>query len=81
MTDLRHFEAVLEMAHRHVREGEERLARQAAIVAKMEAAGRAKQAALGRSVLESMRTALELQRGHLRDIEARATRHRRAVID
>jgi hypothetical protein len=65
-------ETILEMARRHVREGDERLTRQAAIVVAMEGGGHHGQAALARRVLETMRTALELQKRHLRDIEARS---------
>ena len=65
-------ENALNMARRHVREGEERLARQAIVVGEMEAHGHDEQAALGRRLLETMRLSLNLQRRHLRDIEARA---------
>jgi hypothetical protein len=67
-------ETILEMARRHVREGEARLVRLAALVAKMERVGSQDQAALGRRVQETVRTALELQKGHLRDIEAQSKR-------
>ncbi len=69
-------ETALDMGRRHVREGEERLARQANIVGKMEAHGHDEQAALGRRLFETMRLALNLQRRHLRDMEARAQRER-----
>jgi hypothetical protein len=62
------------MAQRHVSGGEERLTRQATIVVAMEGGGHHGQAALARRVLENMRTALELQKRHLRDIEARLKR-------
>jgi hypothetical protein len=67
-------ETILEMARRHVREGEERLTRQATLVIAMEGGGNHWQAALARRVLQTMRTALELQKCHLRDIEARSKR-------
>jgi hypothetical protein len=44
-------ENALNMARRHVREGDERLARQAIIVGKMEAEGHDEQAALARRLL------------------------------
>ncbi len=53
-------ETIVEMAQRHVSEGEERLTRQATIVVAMEGGGHHGQAALARRVLENMRTALEL---------------------
>jgi hypothetical protein len=67
-------ETTLEMTRRHVREGEARLARLAALVAKMESAGFKDQVVLGRRVLGTTRTALELQKRHLRDIEAQSKR-------
>ena len=69
-------ENALNMARRHVREGDERLARQAIIVGEMEAQGHDEQATLGRRLLETMRWSLSLQRRHLRDLEARAQRER-----
>jgi hypothetical protein len=62
------------MARRHLREGEERLTRQASIVAELEIEGHTEQAAFGKRLLENMRLALELQKRHLRDIEAQSRR-------
>jgi hypothetical protein len=64
-------ETPLEMARRHVREGEKRLARQTALVAEMDGFGHHEMAALGREILENIRSALEFQRDHLREIEGR----------
>ena len=62
-------ETLSELARRHVREGEERLARQAAIVARLERDNQPTAAALGRSILETIRTSLEMAKRHLRQIE------------
>lgn len=60
-------ETLKELARRHVREGEARLARQEAIVDKLD-----NQAALGRQVLETIRTSLDLAERHLQQIEAQS---------
>ena len=67
-------ETTLEMARRHVREGEERLARQIAMVAKMERDNHTEAAALGSKVLEAIRLLLDMSRRHLRDLESRSKR-------
>jgi hypothetical protein len=66
-----HHEPVMVMAFRHVREGEKRIARQAAIVAKWDRNHRRKAATLGRKVLETMHSSLNLMKRHLRTIEGR----------
>jgi hypothetical protein len=65
----RHPESVLEMARRHAREGEARVARQAAIVAELEKDHHAEAVALGSQVLETIRAPLDAMRRHLRQIE------------
>jgi hypothetical protein len=50
------------------------LTRQASTVAELEIEGHAEQAALGKRLLENMRSALELRKRHLRDIEAQSRR-------
>jgi hypothetical protein len=67
-------ETPLEMARRHVRGGEKRLARQTALVVEMDSRGHHEMASLGREILENMRSALELHRDHLREIEGRLKR-------
>jgi len=62
-------ETVLEMARRHVLEGEERLARQIAIVAKNHT-----DAALANKVLEAIRLSLDMSKRHLADLERRSKR-------
>lgn len=64
-------ESTLEMARRHVREGEQRLALQETIVISLKKAGHTEAAERGHEVLETMRTSLALMRRHLREIEAR----------
>jgi hypothetical protein len=66
-------ETVLEMARRHVLEGEERLARQIAMVAKLED-DHTETAALGRKVLEAIRISLDMSKRHLAEIERRSKR-------
>lgn len=65
-------ESTLEMARRHVREGEGRVARLETIVADLERKGYADSAALGRTALETVRTSLREMKRHLRGIEAKA---------
>jgi hypothetical protein len=60
-------ETLLELARRHVREGEARLARQDATVAELD-----KMADLGREVRETIRTSLDLAKRHLQQIEERS---------
>ena len=67
-------ETVLEMARRHVLEGEERLARQVALVAKLERASHTDAAALGSKVLEVIRLSLDVSKRHLHDLESRSKR-------
>lgn len=62
-------ETLLEMAQRHVREDEERLARQAAIVDKLERHNHREAAILGKQVLENMTITLDMAKRHLRAIE------------
>ena len=62
------------MATRHVMEGEERVARQEAILAKLVRDGHERAAEQARQVLETLRETLELSREHLnREREKRAT--------
>jgi hypothetical protein len=67
-------ETTVETARRHVREGEERMARQAALVAGLVRDRRHEAATLGRLVLMTMHASLDLMRGHLRQIERRSKR-------
>ena len=66
-------ETALEMARRHVLEGDERLARQAAIVAKLERNNHT-EAALATKVRETIRLSLDMSKRHLRDLERRSKR-------
>ena len=59
-------ESPLAMTARHVMEGEERVARQQAVVERMLKAGYQRQAAEAVKLLETMRTTLSLARDHLR---------------
>jgi len=59
-------ESPLAMAARHVMEGEERVARQQAIVERMLKAGYQREAAEATKLLETMKTTLRLAREHLR---------------
>ncbi len=67
-------ETELDRARRHVRESEERVARQAEIV--IESGRREQDVSLGlaRRLLANMDASLELQKQHLREIEARLKR-------
>lgn len=67
-------ESTLEMARRHVRDGERRVARQEAIVVSLEKARHTEAAERGRTVLETIRTSLAMMKRHLLEIEARAKR-------
>jgi hypothetical protein len=59
-------ETELEMARRNVREREQRLARQAAIVVEMERDNYIEAGALGRRLLDLLQSTLGLARGRLR---------------
>ena len=59
-------EDALARAERHVREGEERVARQLAIVEEMDRDDHPEAAAMAREVLATLRSTLDLMRGHLR---------------
>jgi hypothetical protein len=61
------------MARRHVLEGEERLARQIAMVAKLED-DHTETAALGRKVLEAIRISLDMSKSHFSRLERRSKR-------
>jgi hypothetical protein len=65
-------ETPLEMARRHVREGEERLARQEALVRKMGASSSV--ADLARVLLDAMRETLAISRSDLERLEGTAPR-------
>jgi hypothetical protein len=57
-------EKTLARAERHVREGEERVARQLAIIEEMDRDNHPKAAAMAREVLVTLQTILDLMRGH-----------------
>ena len=65
-------ETILEMARRHVREGEERIARQEGVLAKLDRDNHPQAAVLGRAVLETMRLSLNLSKQHLRALEEKS---------
>ena len=60
----------IETARRHVREGEERIARQQALMEKTESARYLGDADLGTKLLNSMRFTLDLARHHLQRLES-----------
>jgi hypothetical protein len=62
-------ETELEIARRHVREGEDRVARQAAIVAELERDSHLAAAAHGRELLKNMLSILDFEKQHLPEIE------------
>jgi hypothetical protein len=62
------------MARRHVLEGEARLTRQIAIVAKSHRDNHTEAAALATKVLEAMGVSLDMSRRHLHDLESGAKR-------
>lgn len=64
-------ETVVEMARRHVREGERRITRQEAMVAKLDRDNHPEAATLGWTALETMRSSLGLMKHHLQVIEER----------
>jgi uncharacterized coiled-coil protein SlyX len=61
-------EDALTQTERHVREGEERLARQAALIGRL--AARGLDTAEAETILERLRTTLELSREHLARLRA-----------
>ena len=61
----------IETARRHVREGEERIARQQVLMEKTESARYLGDAAQGTKLLNSMRFTLDLARHHLQRLESR----------
>ena len=65
-------ETLLQQARRHVREGEVRIARQEALVARSGTDGHADAATVARGVLETMRSSLDLMKYPLRQIEERS---------
>jgi hypothetical protein len=67
-------ETVLEMARRHVCEGEKRVERQTAIIAAMDKGNYTRAAALGRQVLETMRASLDIAKRHLQRLEIQSER-------
>jgi hypothetical protein len=67
------FETELEMARCNVREREERLARQAEIVAEMER-DNPEAATLSKQLLDLLQSTLDLARRRLRDLELRSKR-------
>jgi uncharacterized coiled-coil protein SlyX len=73
-------ETILEMARRHVREGAIRFARQEEIVAELDRDNYPQAAALGRVVLETMRSSLDLMKRHLRAIEERSNAYPASCI-
>jgi hypothetical protein len=64
MSDPEADETRLEMAHRHVREAEEHIARQEALLGRMELNGEDVLAAIGRTLLETLRQSLRAARDH-----------------
>jgi hypothetical protein len=67
-------EAELDRARRKVREAEDSFTRQMAVVADLRLDPRGELVVLALRLLDNMRTALELQKRHARDIEARLGR-------
>jgi hypothetical protein len=67
-------ETMLEMARRHVCEGEKRVERQMAIIAAMEKGNYTRAAALGRQVLETMRVTLDVAKHHVQRLEIQSKR-------
>ncbi|MBL6454571.1 hypothetical protein JMJ55_04490 [Belnapia sp. T6] len=59
-------EDALALADRHVREGEERVTRQLAIIDEMDRDNHPEAAAIARVVLATLQTTLDLMREHLR---------------
>ena len=67
-------EPLLEMAQRHVREDEERVARQIDIIADLERLKHYQGAMLAKRVLKNMRATLDMARRHVEAIGKRARR-------
>jgi hypothetical protein len=65
-------ETELQMATRHVREGEERIARQLDIIAKLEMRKHHEAVALARKVLQTMHLTLDMAKRHAQEIENRS---------
>jgi hypothetical protein len=65
MSDLEVDETRLEMAQRHVRETEKRIALQAALIRRMERNGEDVLAEIGRNLLEDLRQSLHEARDHV----------------
>ena len=63
-------ETTIEMARRHVREGEARVARQIALVDELRADGHERAVATAEGLLIQLKVALASQREHLRLLEA-----------
>ena len=77
MSDPEADETRLEMAHRHVREAEEYIALQEALIGRMELNGEDVLAAIGRTLLETLRQSLRAAREHaerLQDLQHRSGR-------
>ena len=72
-------ETILEMGRRHVREGAVRVARQEEIISEFDRANHLLAAALGKVVLETIRTSLDLSKRHLRALEGRSDTYPREV--
>jgi hypothetical protein len=68
---VKYSQTLVEMARRHVREGEGRLQRQAAMVTTLELHGYSEAATQGRRVLETMRVSLDMAKRHFLDIAAK----------
>ena len=72
MTELEAAETPLEMAQRHVRETEVRIADQKALIQQMKRNGEATLVGIGRTLLEELRQSLRAARDHverLRDVQ------------
>ena len=65
-------ETELELAQRHVREGEDRVARQAAIVVELERDSHLSAAAHARELLKNMLSILDFEKQRLPEIESRS---------
>ena len=69
MSDLEVDETRLEMAQRHVRETEERIALQDALIRRMERNGEYVLAEIGRNLLEDLRQSLHEARDHVERLQ------------
>ncbi len=74
-------DALLTQAERHVREGEERVARQAAIIEKLNRAGRGWAAEMAKETLATFATSLETARDHVRTEREQAACRPRPTSD